>query len=53
MLAGLAGGIDQDQMRMDRVKQILSQNLDVEEMADDSKTMDKDEAKFIQIFLQK
>lgn len=53
MFGGLVGNIDHDQMRIDRVKQILSNNLDVEEMKDDQSVMDKDDSKFIQIFLEK
>jgi len=49
----LTGGFDKDQIRFDRIKDILKNNqVEGEEMKDDDSKLDKDDAKFIQLHLQ-
>jgi len=48
MLGELSGSIDRDQLRFDRIKQILDH--DEEEMKQEM--LDKDDARFIQLHLE-
>ena len=53
VLGQLAGSVDRDQIRFNRIKDILSNNpSEDEEMNDADRKLDKDDAKFIQLHLE-
>lgn len=53
MFGKLAGSFDKDQIRFNRIKEILQNNPDEnEEMKAEDVTMEKDDAKFIQLHLE-